>query len=114
MKIYNSANDNSQSYLPKYFEFSFESFFIFFKYFNIVIQKANCSHPYRGKNQQPDINIVDSGEKQHRNQCCQNNDNSAHRWCTCFLILSFESKLSNGFADLFSTDIIDNPFTENS
>src|SRR5690606_21538948 len=94
------------------FEFSFKSFFIFFEYFDVIIQKTDCSHPYCGKNKQPDIYIVDSGEKQNWNQCCQNNDNSAHGWCTGFLILPFESEFSNGFANLFSADKTNNSFTE--
>ncbi len=82
---YYYPNDN----LTHNLEPTCKSILIFPKYFDIIIQKAYSAQPNGSNQQKNDVNIIDIGKKQSRNDDTGHDHQSAHGWGTFFLLLTF-------------------------
>src|SRR5690606_25577713 len=108
MEIHGCSNYDSQKHLPKNFKLSGKALFVFLKYFDIIVNKANDSHPNGGEYEQYDIDIVQFGKQKHRYKGSQYDNQTAHSGCTGFFVLPFKTQVTNSFANLLFTEVIDN------
>src|SRR5690606_3271804 len=100
MEIHGNSNQGSQANLTDNLETASQTLFVLTEHFNIVIHETDSPHPYRRHNHDDDIDIVQLGKEQGRNQNTGNDHQTTHGWRTRFLLLAFQAQVTNCLPNL--------------
>src|SRR5690606_41808656 len=100
-----------ESNLPYNLENTFKSLLVFFENLNVIVDETDGSHPQGRGDEQHDVDVVQLGKQQHRDQRRYDDDQTSHRWSSGFLSLSFQPKFADGFTDLLCAQEVDDFLT---
>src|SRR5690606_17318 len=89
-----------------HFEPPRQPLFIFFEHFDVIIQKADATHPYGRNQQQYYIYIGEFPKQEGRNDDGCQDDEPAHGGCTLLRQLTFQPQIPDALAYLFSAQHI--------
>src|SRR5258707_5021793 len=103
IEVKRKTNNKPDRHLTNNFKSASQPFLIFFKHFNIVIQKPDGAKPNRCSDQQDHINVVEFGHQQSGDKNGSNDDQSSHRWCAFFLKLPFKTQITDILTHLLSS-----------
>ena len=112
IEVQDASHNNAQSNLSHYFEFSLESFFVFFKYFDIIVNKSYNSQPDGSNEHENDIGVINFCKEKSRNQDGTQDDESSHSGCSLLAGLTLQSQITHGFPHLLIAQYTNDFFAE--
>ena len=109
------AQNQSHPHLSQDFESACESFLVFLKDFDIVVDETNGPEPNRAEDHQLGIDVGEIREQEGGDEDGAKNDQATHGRCALLVHLAFKPQVSNNFTYLFELQLFnDSPSKEDS
>ena len=80
------SHDESNTHLSHNLVLSFQSFLVLAENLDIIIAESQKSKPYCCNHHQYQVYVASAPQEQHRQQYCDDNHNTSHRWCAHLLL----------------------------